>query len=94
MLIQGGIVYSSTVNLHRNPAVPLTAGFIMGMVCTLMHARIFRKANNEGVVYSLPVVNRLIVPGVFAGILNAIVSAVDEATVLPHVRGVPEYRSV
>lgn len=82
------------MDLHRNPAVPLTAGFVMGLLCTILHAKIFKKANDAGVAYSLPVVNRLIIPGVFAGILNAIVNAVNQGSVFPYVKGYPEYRSV
>jgi len=33
----GAIVYSSSVDLHRNPAVPLTVGFVASFFLTLLY---------------------------------------------------------
>lgn len=70
--LSGGIVFSSSADLHRNPGIPLGVGFITGFVATIFHSRIFRKRNLNGVSLSLGTVERLIIPGVVAGILSAI----------------------
>lgn len=73
-------MFSSSADTHRNPGIPIGAGFIMGFVASIFHARIFRKGNDKGVLFSLPVVNRLIFPGIFAGILSAILEAIGQGT--------------
>lgn len=36
--LAGGIVYSSSSDLHPNPAIPLTCGFIMAFISSILHS--------------------------------------------------------
>lgn len=74
------------MSLHRNPTVPLTVGFIVGIICTINHAVRLRNANKNGVTFSLGVINRLIIPGVLAGILSSILVAVNQGSVGNYVK--------
>jgi uncharacterized membrane protein len=88
-------MFSSSADSHRNPGIPIGAGFIMGLAASIFHARIFRKGNDKGVLFSLPVVNRLILPGAFAGILSAVLEAIGQGTLSAsnYIHYIPSYRS-
>lgn len=75
--INGGIVYSSSADLNRNPAVPLTCGFVMAFITSLFHNGQIRKLNNSGVITSLASFSRYIIPAFFCGVLSAILAAVN-----------------
>ncbi len=72
IIIKGGIVYSSSADIYSNPAVPIGSGFLMGLLGTLFHSQTFKRFNKRGVFFTYPVLHRLIVPGIFSGILSAI----------------------
>lgn len=76
--VTGGIVYSSSADLHRNPAVPLICGFVMSFVCTLYHSKQLRSLNKNGVFVSLAAFNRYIIPAFFCGVLSAILCAINQ----------------
>lgn len=48
----------------------------MGMICTLYQSAQLRKLNRDGVVVSLAHFDRYILPGLFCGILSAILYAI------------------
>ena len=64
--------------MHENPTVPLTAGFIISLLTTLYHSVQLRKINANGVAVSLASYNRYLIPGVFCGVLSAIMTAVNQ----------------
>lgn len=75
--LAGGIAYSSCSALHRNPAVPLTVGFVSGFVVSLFHSKVLRNINKKGVAMSLGVLNPYILPGFIAGVMSAILYAIN-----------------
>lgn len=76
--LAGGIVYSSSSDLHANPGIPLSCGFILGLICSLYQAAQLRRLNRDGVVVSLAHFDRYIVPGIFCGVLSAILYAINQ----------------
>lgn len=50
----------------------------MGMICTLYQSAQLRKLNRDGVVVSLAHFDRYILPGLFCGILSAILYAINQ----------------
>lgn len=46
--LTGGIVYSSSCALHENPGVPVTAGFAVSFLLTLVHSLRFRGLARSG----------------------------------------------
>lgn len=53
-------------------------GFAIGLLSTLLHSVQLRKFNETGVVSSLGSFGRYLIPGLFAGVLSAILSAVNQ----------------
>lgn len=86
-------MYSSSADISRNPAVPLTCGFVIGVLGSLFHSKVLRRMNKRGVFFSLSVFHRLIIPGVFSGILSAVLMAVDQASKNSFVKNIPSYRT-
>lgn len=76
--LAGGIIYSSSSDLHPNPAVPLGAGFIGGLVSTFYQSALLRRMNKSGVASSLAHFDRYIIPGFFGGVLSAILYAINQ----------------
>lgn len=76
--IAGGIIYSSSSDLHPNPGVPLGVGFIGGMVSTLYQSVWLRRMNKNGVSSSLAHFDRYILPGILCGILSGILFGINQ----------------
>lgn len=74
--LSGGIVYSSSADLHKNPAVPLTVGFLMGAVICAYNSRALRSLNKYGVKSSLSIIHMYLLPGLFSGFLSGILHAI------------------
>ncbi len=64
--------------MHANPGIPLACGYIMGLISSLYQSAQLRKLNKDGVVVSLAHFDRYIVPGVFSGVLSAILYAINQ----------------
>lgn len=78
--LSGGIVYSSCSDLHRNPAIPLSIGFLVSFVVSAFHSRQLRSLNYNGVKLSLGHINMYFIPGLFAGIFSAILQAINQGS--------------
>ncbi len=91
--MKGGIVFSSSADITRNPAAPIGSGFIMGLLGSFFHSKFSKRINKRGVFHSLPVFHRLIIPGTFAGILSAILIAIDQVSTQGYIKNVPDYRT-
>ena len=76
--LAGGIIYSSSSDLHPNPAVPLGAGFIGGLISTCYQSGFLRNLNKNGVVVSLGHFDRYLIPGILSGILSAILYGINQ----------------
>lgn len=50
----------------------------MGLICSLYQSAQLRKLNKDGVVVSLAHFDRYILPGIFCGILSAILYAINQ----------------
>lgn len=81
LLIQGGIAYSSSSDLHRNPAVPLTVGFVTGLLLSLFNSIALRRINFNGVLMSLSTIHRFIFPGIICSIISAILHAFGQTAI-------------
>lgn len=76
--MQGGIAFSSSSNLTRNPAAPLASGFLVGLSCSLYHSKLFERLNQSKVVLSLPTLNSFLIPGIVSGIMSTVLVAINE----------------
>ena len=70
-------MYSSSADLSLNPAASIASGFIAGLTFSLYQSKIFDKINKNGILFSLPVMNRLLFPGIASGILSAILISIN-----------------
>lgn len=52
-----------------------------------------RRLNKRGVYFSISVFHRLIIPGLFSGILSAILIAIDQVSTKVYIKYVPSYRT-
>lgn len=86
-------MFSSSADVTRNPAAPIASGFIIGILSSLYHSQFAKRINKRGVFHSLPVFHRLIIPGVFSGILSSILIAVDQVSTKGYIKHVPDYRT-
>jgi hypothetical protein len=64
--------------LNLNPAVPLVVGSLVGFLSSLNSAALLRSINSQGVLFTYSTVQRFLLPGVFAGLLAAILHGVGE----------------
>ena len=79
--IKGGIAYSSSADLHTNPAAPIAIGFLAGITTSFANTLTLRKFNRDGVNYSLSLLNRFIFPAVICGIISAIMQGVGQSAI-------------
>lgn len=71
-------MFSSSADLNFNPAVPLVVGSLVGFLASLNNSAQLRTTNKEGVLFTHSVLQRFLLPGVFAGLLAAILHGVGE----------------
>lgn len=86
-------MYSSSSNLHENPSIPLSCGFLMAFVSTWRHSAALRRFNKTGVNSSIAYLDRFIFPGIFCGILSAILYAINQGNDGGYVLNRPSDRS-
>lgn len=79
--------------MHRNPAVPLAAGFVGGLVTTIYHSRQLRRINKNGILTSLGHLDNYVLPGFLSGVLSAILHAIGQGTFGNFVRYIHPDRS-
>ena len=72
---------SSSVDLHPNPAISLTVGFMAGLTCSIFNSVAHRRMNRSGVVASLSTVNRFLIPGLLSGIIAAVLHGVGQTKI-------------
>ena len=73
--------------------MPLTAGFVGGLVTTLFHSRQLRRLNKNGILTSLGQIDNYILPGFLSGVLSAILHAIGQGTFGNFVRYIHPNRS-
>jgi hypothetical protein len=56
----------------------------MGFLCTFLHSVQLRKLNQSGVRVSLAYLTRFLIPGIFSGILSAILVAINQGSNGPY----------
>lgn len=78
--ISGGIVFSCSGNLSFNPSVPISSGFIAGFIASLFNQRLNRFFNKGGVLFSLSLVQHILIPSMLGGFLSAILAAIDNSS--------------
>jgi len=78
--LSGAIAYSSSGNLHSNPAVPLTVGFFIGFLSSLLNQKLGRTFNKSGVFFSLSLVQHIMFPALIGGFLSAILVAIGDTS--------------
>lgn len=54
----------------------MACGFIVSFLCTIINNALNTKLNKNGVLTSLPHIQRFVIPGILAGITSAIVQAI------------------
>lgn len=79
--------------MHENPAVPLASGFMMAFVSTWRHSAALRRFNKNGVSTSIAYVDRFVFPGIFCGLLSAILYAINQGNDGGYVLNRPSDRS-
>jgi len=75
--LAGGFVFSSSSDVNFNPAVPLSAGFLMGFVSSIYSSGLLKRSNSEGVFFTYAHYQRFMTPGIGGAILSAILHGVS-----------------
>jgi len=91
--LAGGIAYSSSSDLHPNPAIPLAVGYIFGLTSSIYHSVQLRRLNKNGVTVSLAHFDRFIIPGIFSGALSAVLFAINQGSNGNHIMNYPYNRT-
>lgn len=71
-------MFSSSSDVNFNPAVPLSAGFLMGFVSSIYSSGLLKRSNNEGVLFTYAHYQRFVTPAIGGAILVAILHGVAE----------------
>jgi len=74
--ISGGIAFSSSSDLNKNPAIPLTIGFVTGLLLSLFNSLALLTMNFNGVITSLSTLHRFILPSFICAIISGVLHGV------------------
>ena len=70
---------SSSFDINYNPCAPLIVGFLVGFLSSAHASTLGRKINSNGVIFSLPHLNRFFIPGFIGAIVSGIIQACDNS---------------
>jgi|688.fasta_scaffold55727_1 hypothetical protein len=76
-----------------NPCVPLIVGYVVGFGSSIYPSNIHRKANQNGVLFTFPILNNYLIPGFIACIVSAVIQACNVSQNGPHFRNALEGRT-
>lgn len=76
-----------------NPCVPLIVGYVVGFGSSIYPSNMHRKANQNGVLFTFPILNNYLIPGFLACIVSAVVQACNVSENGPHIRNALQERT-
>ena len=73
-------MFSSSANANFNPAVPITCGYIVGFISSIFNQRLGRIINKGGVVFSLSLIQHIMIPAILGVFLSAVLFGLGETS--------------